>query len=86
MCVVCSCVEFDCKNLLYKSNCYVSVTVIFTNKATAAIIVIVQRSTHMHFIGTTSARGELSLWNLTMPDTVSISVSSDLAVWVVTCH
>lgn len=48
--VVCSCVEFDCKNVLYKSNSYVSVTVIFKNKSTTAILASVQRSTHVHFL------------------------------------
>lgn len=83
---VCSCVEFDCKNVLYKSNSYVSVTVIFTNKSTTAIVASVQRNRHVHFLWTTSAGGELSLWNLIMPDTVQHLSFIRSGSAVVTCH
>lgn len=69
MYVVCSCVEFDCKNILYKSNSYVSVTVIFTNKSTTAILEVC-RGVNMCISYDHISRGELSLWNLIMPDTV----------------
>lgn len=83
---MCSCVEFDFKNVLYKSNSYVSVTVIFTNKSTTAILASMQRSTHVHFLWTTSAGGELSCGISSCLILYSISISSDLAVRVVTCH
>lgn len=80
MYVVCSCVEFDCKNVLYKSNSYVSVTVSLQIKV-LQLLLQVCRGVDMCISYEPHPQGESSPCGISSCLILySISVPSDLAV------